>query len=84
MNLQFCKQDYERKEQNFLHNIAWLHKHHGLSKKRMAEVLGIGVGSLNKIENGEMPPRLGAGVFLRIYAYFGIRPKDLTEQRLDE
>ena len=84
MDLSSYKEDCEREEQNFLHNIAWLRKHHGLSKKRMAEVLGVGVGSLNKIENGEMPSRLGVRVFLRIYAYFGIRPKDLTEQRLEE
>ena len=84
MDWQFCKEDYDREEQNFLHNIAWLRKQHGLSKKRMAELLGIGVGSLNKIENGEMPPCLGVRVFLRIYAYFGIRPKDLTEHRLEK
>ena len=84
MDVRSCAEDCEREEQNFLHNIAWLRKYYGLSKKRMAEVLGIGAGTLNKIENGEMPPRLGAGIFLRIYHNFGIRPSDLTVRRFTE
>ena len=40
----------------FCHNIAFLRKSHGLSKKEMAKILGIGIWSLNKIERGELPP----------------------------
>lgn len=47
----------------FLKNISYLRKHNKLSKRKMAEILGIGVKSLNKIENGELPPRIGVNFF---------------------
>ena len=71
-------------EQIMLHNIAWLRKHYGYSQKRMAKLLGIGIVSLRKIEKGEMPKRLGAGIFMYIYANFGIRPAQLLEKGLTE
>lgn len=75
-----CKQHVE----NMLHNITWLRKHYGISKKHMAKLLGIGIGSLNKIENGKMPPLLSAEIFLRIHDLFNIRPQDLISKRLGE
>ena len=56
----------------FLYNVAWLRKHYGLSKKEMARKMGIGVGSLNKIEKGELPPGLKIDVLFNIYKEFGI------------
>ena len=73
-----------QEEQNFMHNVVWLRKHHGISKKRMSKLLGIGIGSLNKIERGEMPLRLKADGFINIHRNFGIRPNDQLTQRLDE
>ena len=34
----------------FMFNVKWLREKHGLSKKEMAKILGISVGTLNKIE----------------------------------
>lgn len=66
----------------FLHNIVWLRKHHGLSKKEMANRLGIGLWSLNKIEKGELPPRLYCDVIFAVYRNFGISYADLLDKRL--
>ena len=68
----------------FLWNVAWLRKQHGLSKKMMAQLLGISVRSLNLIESGVVPKRLDVSVLLMIRDRFGIQPKDLFEQRLEE
>ena len=69
-------------EKTFLHNVAWLRRHFGLSKKEMAQRLGIGLHSLNKIECGELPAKLGVEVLFRIDREFGIDPQTLLEQEL--
>ena len=40
------------------HNLLWLRKKHGYSQKTMAQIMGIGVTSLRRLERGELPPRL--------------------------
>lgn len=55
-------------------NICYLRRVHGLSKKEMANKLGIGIYSLTKLESGILPPRLTTNVLLRIYDVFGIKP----------
>ena len=66
----------------FLHNIVWLRKHYGLSKNEMAKRLGIGLWSLNKIEKGELPPRLHCDIIFTVYHVFGIPYADLLDKRL--
>lgn len=66
----------------FLHNIVWLRKHYRLSKKGMAQILGISVWSLNKLENGEIPPKLKIDIVFSIQDHFGIHPKDLFDHAL--
>ena len=75
--MQRCK-DIE----NFLYNIAWLRKNHGISKKNMAKILKISISTLNKIEEGILPPKLSANVVWRIYLKFGIRPDEQFRKRL--
>ena len=65
------------------HNLAWLRKKYGYSKKTMAKHLGIGVGSLNKLERGEMPRRLSVEIFYAVYDHFGIRPSVLLTHWLE-
>lgn len=62
--------------QTFAHNVAWLREHYGLSKSEMARIMGIGVSSLNKIERGEIPPRLGVDVLFAIQKHFGMSPSE--------
>ena len=60
----------------FLHNIVWLRKHYGISKKRMAKMLGIGLCSLNKLEKGEIPPRMDVHIIFAVSKQFGISPAE--------
>ena len=66
----------------FLHNIVWLRRHYNLSKKEMANRLEIGLWSMNKIEKGELPPRLRCDILFAAYRNFGIPYADLLEKRL--
>ena len=66
--------------ERFVGNVTWLRKQHGFSKKQMAQILGICIGSLNKIENGQLPSRLGIGILHRIHAHFGISATELIEK----
>lgn len=68
----------------FCQNVIWLRTQSGLSKKAMARCLGIGVGSIRKIERLIMPPRLRVDVLFAIYDRFGIAPSILLSRRLDE
>ena len=70
--------------QNFLRNVAWLRKHHGLSQKEMAVLLGVGVGTIRKMERGVLPPRLMADVVWRIRDSFHVPPRELFGGRLGE
>lgn len=42
----------------------------------MAKLLQISVSSLNKIESGTMPERLGIGIVFRIQQVFGVHPRE--------
>ncbi len=70
--------------QNLMSNLIWLRKNAGLTKKQMAEILGIGTGSLNKIENGIYPPRLKVDVLFAVWYRFGVYPGELLTIRLDK
>lgn len=73
----------EKQIQILCENIAFLRKENHLSKKEMATILNIGVQSLTKLENGELPPRLRVDVIFHIYDRFGIHPQMFMSQRLE-
>lgn len=59
-------------------NLRYLRAKHGYSKKKMAEICGIGVASLNRIEQGDMPPRaIHLGKLQRIAEHFQLPPETL-------
>ena len=64
------------------HNITTLRSHYGYSKKHMAKLLGIGIETLNKIEKGIIPPRLGIDIVFTVCKQFHIRPSMLLSQKL--
>lgn len=68
----------------FLHNITWLRKHYGLSKKEMAKRLEIGLFTLNKIEKGELPPRLTCDIIFCVHKKFGIGMAEVLSRRLGD
>ena len=65
-------------------NLVWLRKQNGLSQKQMAGLLGIGVGSLRKLEHGCLPPRLSVDFLFRIQDLFHLRPHILLASVLQE
>ena len=73
----------ERELKNFCRNVAWLRKQNGLSKREMAKRLGIGIATLDKIERGEFPSRMGIEVLFSIQKHFGISPKHQLSQCID-
>lgn len=68
----------------FTHNIAWLRRHHKLSKKKMAALLHIGVPTLEKLERGELPPYVTANIFFHIEDHFHLTPEEQLTRRLEE
>lgn len=58
----------------FCENVYRLRCGAGLTQKEMAQVMGIGLYSLRKLESGSLPPRLGVDVFFRLHRRFGIPP----------
>ncbi len=79
-----AEKETDQEFENFIHNIIWLRKQHGLSKKEMAKILGIGMKSMEKIEKGEIPPRLGINAMVNILNAFGVALQDQMGQRLGD
>ena len=62
---------------NLTHNLNALRRQYGLTKKVMARLLGISLYSLNLLENGKIPSRLGVEILFRAHSCFGISIQDL-------
>lgn len=54
-------------------NIRDLRERAGLSKTRMAKIMGVTTATLTKIEEGTLPRRVGVKVLFRLSDQFGIR-----------
>ena len=61
----------------FCSNIRALREREGISKAAMAKRLHIGVGTLTRLERGELPPRLDCSIVFVICDEFGISVSDL-------
>ena len=59
------------------HNLLWLRKKYGYSQRTMAQLLKIGIGSLRKLEHGEIPPRMTIDILFEVQSRFRITPSDL-------
>ena len=58
-------------------NIKMLRERNGLSKKEMAEIMGIGAASLAKIELDILPSRFRTETMLKLCKRFRIKPSKL-------
>lgn len=67
---------------NLIHNLTFLRRRYGLSKKAMAQLLRISLYSLNLLEKGILPPHLGVEMIFRAQACFDIGIQDLFGKRL--
>jgi len=61
----------------FCQNIKILRETNGLSKNRMAEILGIGLTSLTKIEQNILPPRIKTDIVFKLSQNFQLKPCEL-------
>ena len=70
--------------ENFMYNLAWLRKKHGLSRTRMAAILGIRISTLDRLERGDLPEDLPAEVLLHLMRWYCLTPSALLSGHLDE
>lgn len=57
----------------FCENIKAIRKANKLTKKKMAEKLGIDKNDLSILEKGKVPDELSVDVLTKIYKHFGIK-----------
>jgi len=74
------KQDYIR---NLTYNITLLRKQNRLSQKEMAQLLGISIATIIKLESGILPPRFSTETILCISDCFGLSPSELFRPESD-
>lgn len=65
----------------FCENVKKIRENKKLSKRAMAELLGISVYSLNLLERGKVPHRLSIDIVYNINSSFGIGPNELFERK---
>jgi len=71
------KQQSLKSEHLYLnHNLCWLRKKYGISQKLMAELLGISLYSLRRLEQGFLPETVGVEILFCIHKHLGIDPGD--------
>ncbi len=73
-----------KEHENITHNIAWLRKKNGLTKKQMALLLGISVKSLSKIERGEICRKLNMNTIFDVMCIFDVSADELFNTRFGE
>ena len=76
----YIKEINDQKIQNFLYNIKYLRAYYSLSKKKMAEIMGVSITTINKIESGVMPKRLNAENLIKLADFFLISIDMLFEE----
>jgi len=64
---------------NFMQNLINIRRYYGISKKRMAQLLGISLPSLNQLETLSLPGRLSVEVLVRMCRQFRLAPDALFE-----
>lgn len=62
---------------NFCRNVCYLRRKNSLTQKEMAEILGVSVSSLRKMEKGDVLPKIHCRMLLRVCERF-----DLPADRL--
>ncbi len=68
---------YQKYWDTFVRNIIWLRKYYKISKKRMAEILGVTTDTLTKIEHYEMPNEVTVEILIKAEKFFEIPINDL-------
>lgn len=67
----------------FCENMKRLREDYAFTKTKMAQILGVSVATITKIEKGVIPPRLNMDAIDRAAEYFGITPYNLFNHLRD-
>ncbi len=67
---------------SLIHNLTFLRRQYGLTKKAMAQLLRISLYSLNLLEKGTIPPHLGVEMIFQAQDCFDVTIQHLFEKRL--
>lgn len=59
----------------FCKNIKYLREKHNLEKREMADICGIDIPSLEKIEKGILPDSISIDIVINLYRHFNISPE---------
>ncbi len=78
------KDEIEREIKNVMHNVVYLRKKNGYTRKQMAEIMGVSMRTINMFENGIHPPRLSCHYLYNLNVYFKIPIANFFEKRFDE
>lgn len=65
----------------FCQNIRYLRKTHRLTQKRMAEICGVSVSTLRKLEDNILPPKISVRTIFNISNHFGLLPGQLFSRQ---
>lgn len=61
----------------FCQNIRYLRNAHKLTQKEMAEICGVSISTLKKLEHNILPPRISVRIIFAISSHFNLRPEQL-------
>lgn len=81
--MKYTTKENDKQLLNFCKNVKLLRERYGYSQTEMAKKMGIGVKSLRKIEDCEVPSRLSCMVLFNIQHEFGIEPTRMLKCLLD-
>lgn len=76
--------DVEEELANFCHNVLFLRTKFDFSQKRMSEIMGISIASLNQIESGNVPFEVTCAVLVYLANFFYLTPNTIIQTKLDQ
>ncbi|MBQ5672542.1 MAG: helix-turn-helix transcriptional regulator [Oscillospiraceae bacterium] len=65
-------------------NLTYLRKENGISKQELADIMGVGLWTVTKLERGELPPRMKVEALFRIQHRFGVSVHRLLGESLSK
>ena len=66
----------------FCQNLRYLRRHHGMTRKELAEVIGISPGKLARLEREEPGCRVNGEMLCRLCDYFDLSADLVLRERI--
>lgn len=70
--------------ENICKNIRCLRKHYNLTQKEMADILGVSVSSIRRIEKGVLPRCVNSCSIHRLCDHFGISADYILREDMEK